>query len=157
VDEERRNDGVEPEPQGSVSGGSGPVMTTTTGMSPKDENTWSALAHLSVFVNLLTGFFGPVAALIIWFIYRDRSERVAFHALQSALYQAAWAVVLAIGWTVTALLMVIIIGFLLIPVMIVLSVVPFAHMAYAAYRVNQGVDYRYPLVADLVSGSRRIG
>jgi hypothetical protein len=133
------------------------VITTTAGMSPRDENTWSALAHLSVFVNLLTDFFGPVAALIIWFIYRDRSERVAFHALQSALYQAVWAVILAIGWTVTALLMVIIIGFLLIPVMIVLSVVPFAHMAYAAHKVNQGVDYRYPFVADLVGGSRRIG
>jgi hypothetical protein len=126
-------------------------------MSPRDENTWSSLAHLSVFVNLLTGFFGPVAALIIWFIYRDRSERIAFHALQSALYQAVWAVILAIGWTVTALLMVIIIGFLLIPVMLVLSVVPFVHMAYAAYKVNQGVDYRYPFVSDLVSGSRRIG
>jgi uncharacterized protein len=133
------------------------MITTTAAMSPRDENTWSALAHLSVFVNLLTGFFGPVAALIIWFIYRDRSERVAFHALQSALYQAVWAVILAIGWTVTTLLMVIIIGFLLIPVMIVLSVVPFAHMAYAAYKVNQGVDYRYPFVADLVSGSRRSG
>jgi hypothetical protein len=77
--------------------------------------------------------------------------------LQSALYQAVWAVILAIGWTVTTLLMVIIIGFLLIPVMIVLSVVPFAHMAYAAYKVNQGVDYRYPFVADLLSGSRRSG
>ena len=63
--------------------------------------------------------------------------------------------ILAIGWTVTALLTVIIIGFLFIPVMIVLSVVPFVHMAYAAYKVNQGVDYRYPLVADLIGGSRR--
>jgi uncharacterized protein len=50
---------------------------------------------------------------------------------------------------------VIIIGLLLIPVMIVLSVVPFVHMAYAAYKVNQGVDYRYPFVADLIGGSRR--
>jgi len=157
VDEERRNYGAEPEPQRSGSGGSDPVITTTTGMSPRDENTWSALAHLSVFINLLTGFFGPVAALIIWFIYRDHSERIAFHALQSALYQAVWALILAIGWTVTALLMVIIIGFLLIPVMLVLSVVPFVHMAYAAYKVNQGVDYRYPFVADLVGGSRRSG
>ena len=157
MDEERRNYGVEPEPQGSGSGGSGPVIITTTGMSPRDENTWSALAHLSVFVNLLTGFFGPVAALIIWFIYRDRSERVAFHALQSALYQAAWAVILAIGWTLTGLLTLIIIGFLLIPVMIVLSAVPFVHMAYAAYKVNQGVDYRYPFVADVIGGSRRSG
>jgi uncharacterized membrane protein len=96
-----------------------------------------------------------VVALIIWFLYRDRSEKVSFHALQSALYQLAWAVVLAVGWTITALLTVIIVGLLLIPVMIVLSVMPFVHMAYAAYKVNQGVDYRYPLVSDLIEGSRR--
>ena len=157
MSEERRNYGGEPEPQGSESGRSGLGMTTTTGMSPRDENTWSVLAHLSVFVNLLTGFLGPVVALIIWFVYRDRSERVSFHALQSALYQLAWAVILAVGWTITAFLTVIIIGLLLIPVMIVLSVVPFVHMAYAAYKVNQGVDYRYPLVADLIGGSSRSG
>jgi hypothetical protein len=46
-------------------------------------------------------------------------------------------VILAIGWTITGLLTVIIVGLLLIPVMIVLSVVPFVHMAYAAYKVNQ--------------------
>ncbi len=151
MEEERRNYGVEPEPGGS-GGGSGPGMTTTTGMSPRDENTWSVLAHLSILVNLLTGFLGPVAAMAIWFVYRNRSERVAFHALQSALYQVAWAAILAIGWTITALLMVVVIGFLLVPVMIVLSVAPFFHMAYAAYKVNQGVDYRYPLVADLIGG-----
>ena len=55
------------------------------------------------------------------------------------------------------LLMVVLVGFLLVPVMIVISVVPFFHMSYAAYRVYQGFDYRYPLVADLVDGSRRIG
>jgi uncharacterized protein len=98
---------------------------------------------------------GPVAALIIWFVYRDRSERVSFHAPQSALYQLAWAVILAIGWTITSLLTVIIVGLLLIPVMIVLSVVPFVHMAYAAYKVDQGVDYRYPFVADLIGDGRR--
>ncbi len=156
MDEERRNYGAEPEPRGS-GGGSAPRLTTTTGMSSRDENTWSVLAHLSVFVNLLTGFFGPVVALIIWFVYRDRSERIAFHAVQSALYQAAWAVILAIGWTVTGLLMMVIVGFLLLPVMILLSFVPFVHMAYAAYKVNQGVDYRYPFVADLVGGGRRSG
>jgi uncharacterized protein len=155
LSEERRNYGVEPEPRGS-GGGSGPGMTTT-GMSPRDENTWSVLAHLSVFVNLITGFLGPVVALIIWFVYRDRSERVSFHALQSALYQLGWAVILAVGWTITALLTVIIVGLLLIPVMIVLSVAPFVHMAYAAHKVNQGVDYRYPLVADLIGGNRRRG
>src|ERR671911_315076 len=118
------------------------------------ERTWSVLSHLSMFLNLFTGFLGPVAALIIWLLYKDRSQKVAFHALQSMWYQIGWLVILAVGWTITAFLTFVLIGILLIPVMIVVSVVPFVHAAYAAYRVNQGVDYRYPLVADMIDGNR---
>ena len=90
MSEEQRNYGVEPDPEGSGSGGLGPGGTlSTTTMNPKDENTWSVLAHLSVFLNLFTGFLGPVAALVIWLMYRDRSPRVSFHALQSLWYQVA--------------------------------------------------------------------
>jgi uncharacterized protein len=123
-----------------------------TAMSTRDARTWSVLAHLSMFLNLLTGFLGPVAALIIWLVYRDRSQTVAFHALQSMWYQVGWLVILAAGWTITALLTIVLIGFLLIPVMAIVSVVPFAHAAYAAYRVSQGEDYRYPFAADLLEG-----
>ena len=121
-------------------------------MSAQDERTWSMLAHLSMFLNLVTGFLGPVAALVIWLVYRDRSRRVAFHALQSMWYQIGWLVILAVGWILTTLLMVVLIGFVLIPVMAIVSVVPFAHAGYAAYRVNKGEDFRYPIAADFVEG-----
>jgi uncharacterized protein len=156
VTEDRDNYGVESGP-GRPGGVSGPGGPTTTMMGSRDEETWSALAHLSVFLNLFTGFLGPVGALVIWLMYKDRSPRVAFHALQSLWYQVAWMVILAVGWTVTTFLMVVLVGFLLIPVMIVASLVPFAHMAYAAYKVNQGVDYRYPWIGDLVGGNRNAG
>jgi uncharacterized protein len=154
VSEEQRNHGMEPEPEGSGPGGSGPGKGPATATSPKDVNTWSVLAHLSVFLNLLTGFLGPVGALVIWLMYKDRSPRVSFHALQSLWYQVAWMVILTVGWVVAGLLTVVLIGFLLFPVMILLTVVPFVHMGYAAYKVSQGVDYRYPFVADMVDGSR---
>ena len=155
MSEEQRNYGVEPEPEGPGSGGSGPGggLRTTT-MSPKDENTWSVLAHLSVYLNVVTGFLGPVAALLIWLVYRDRSPRVSFHALQSLWYQLAWMVLLVVGWTVAGVLTVVLIGFLLFPVMIVATLVPFVHMGYAAYKISQGVDYRYPLVADMIDKNR---
>ena len=54
-------------------------------------------------------------------------------------------------------LTVILLGFLLFPVMIVLTVVPFIHMGYAAYKVSQGIDYRYPWVADLLERESRPG
>ena len=63
-------------------------------------------------------------------------------------------VILAIGWTVAGILTVVLIGFLLFPVMIVATLVPFVHMGYAAYKVSQGVDYRYPFVADLIDENR---
>lgn len=118
-------------------------------MSAQVERTWSVLAHLSMFLNLFTGFLGPVAALIIWLVYRDRSQKVAFHALQSMWYQIAWLVILAAGWTLTGLLTIMIIGFVLIPVMAIVSVVPFVHAGYAAYKVGQGEDYRYPFASDV--------
>lgn len=157
MSEERRNYGME-SPEGASSRDSrlgGP--SAKIGMSPSDENTWSVLAHLSIFLNLLTGFLGPVAALVIWLVYKDRSPQVSFHALQSLWYQVAWLVILTVGWTVSSFLTVILIGFLLLPLMLVLTVVPFIHAGYAAYKVNQGIDYRYLWVADMVDSNRGIG
>ena len=126
-----------------------------SGMSAQDERTWSMLAHLSVLLSLITGIGGPIAALVIWLVYKDKSQRVAFHALQSLWYQVAWAVILFVGWSITFLLMFVLIGFLLAPVMAIASLVPFVHMCYAAYKVYQGVDYRYPVIADMVDSGRR--
>src|SRR5215211_2156370 len=120
-----------------------------TAMDTREERTWSVLAHLSMFLNLFTGLLGPVAALVIWLIYQDRSPKVAFHALQSMWYQVAWIVILGVGWTVTGLLTVVVVG-LLIPVMIIVTVVPFVHAGYAAYRVSKGEDYRYAFIANLI-------
>ncbi len=122
----------------------------TSAMSAQDERTWSALAHLSIFLNLVTGFLGPVAALVVWLVYRDRSSKVAFQALQSMWYQVAWLVVLVAGWTVTGILTIVLIGFLLMPAMALISVVPFVHGAYAAYRVKRDGEYRYPSIADMI-------
>ena len=131
-------------------------IRTGVRMSAEDEQAWSMIAHLSVLLNLITGLGGPVAALIIWLVYKDRSQRVAFHALQSLWYQIAWLVVLAVGWSITFGLMFVLIGFLLIPLMLLVSLVPFIHQCYAAYKVYQGVDYRYPIIADVIDGGRRI-
>jgi uncharacterized protein len=125
------------------------------GMSAQDERTWSMIAHLSVLLSLVTGIGGPIAALVIWLVYKDRSQRVAFHAIQSLWYQVAWAVILFVGWSITFILMFVLIGFLLVPVMAIASLVPFVHQCYAAYKVYQGVDYRYPIIADMVEGGRR--
>lgn len=130
-------------------------IPTGGGMSAQDERTWSMLSHLSVLLSLVTGIGGPIAALVIWLVYKDRSQRVAFHALQSLWYQVAWIVILSVGWMLTGILSLIFIGLLLIPVMLIATIVPIVHQCYAAYKVNQGVDYRYPIIADMIDRERR--
>jgi uncharacterized Tic20 family protein len=112
-------------------------------MSLESERTWSALAHLSTFLNLFTGFLGPVAAFVIWLVYKDDSPRVARHALRSVVYQVAWLSAIFIGWTVTLALMAILVGFLLVPVMAVVTLAPFVQACYEAYMVYRGGGRRY--------------
>ncbi len=131
-------------------GTGGPAGST---MSPQDERTWSIVAHLSVLAGLV-GLM-PLGALIVWLVYKDRSPRVGFHALQALWYQIAWLVILVVGWFVTFVLSFVLIGLVLIPVMMLASLVPFIHGCYAAYKVSQGVDYRYPYIADRIDGGAR--
>ena len=55
---------------------------TPARLSPSEERMWAMLAHLSVLINLVTGAFGPIVALIIYLVYKDRSRYVAYQSLQ---------------------------------------------------------------------------
>ncbi|MDP8949329.1 MAG: DUF4870 domain-containing protein [Actinomycetota bacterium] len=114
-------------------------------MSAREERTWSAVAHLSTFLNIFTGFLGPVAAFIIWLVHRDKSPTVAHHALRSVFYQVAWLVAIVVGWTVTGVLMAVLIGFLLVPVMLLVTLAPFVQASYEAYMAYLGGGRRYYL------------
>jgi uncharacterized protein len=121
-------------------------------MSAQDEQTWSVLAHLSVLLALVS--LMPFGALLIWLIYKDRSEKVRFHALQALWYQIAWVVILVAYAFISLLLTILLVGFFMFFLLPVLAVIPVVHGCYAAYRVNQGVDYRYPFIADKIEGPR---
>jgi uncharacterized Tic20 family protein len=126
-------------------------------MSPQDERTWSVLSHLSVLL-LLIGLM-PFGALLIWLIYKDRSEKVRFHALQALWYQIAWVVILVVYSIIAVFLSIVTLGIaaiLLVPLAFVIGVVPIIHGCYAAYQVSQGVEYRYPYIADRIEGPRRV-
>jgi uncharacterized protein len=148
--QEEQNYGRPPEPGDATGGPVGEGAGGRDTMTPQDERTWSVLAHLSVLAGLV-GLM-PLGALVIWLVYKDRSPRVGFHALQALWYQIAWLLILVVGWSVTFVLSFVLIGLLFIPVMLIASLIPFIHGCYAAYKVNEGVDYRYPFVADRIDG-----
>ena len=105
-------------------------------MAPGDERTWGMLAHLSTLLNLVTGFGGPIAALIIYLVYKDRSRFVAYHALQAMIFQLIWwfggGVLIGLMWAIVGALSAILIGIVLIPVAACLYPVPGANAGWCA-------------------------
>jgi len=99
----------------------------------KNERTWAVLTHLTTFINTFTGFLGPVAAFVIWLANRKSSPIVASHAMRSVVYQVVWLTVIAAGWAITTALTAILIGYLLWPVMLLITIAPFIHASVAAY------------------------
>jgi uncharacterized Tic20 family protein len=146
----------EPNLGGEQERASGGRTGTSAGtMSAQDERTWSMIAHLSVLAELV-GLM-PFGALIVWLLYKDRSQKVRFHALQALWYQIAWIVIFVVYAFVTVILSIVTLGIaaiLLVPLGFVLAIVPLVHGCYAAYKVNQGVEYRYPYIADRIEGPR---
>ena len=141
MDRETANYGVQREYGSWVA----PYPPAGGAMRSRDERTWSALAHLSTFLNIFTGFLGPVAAFIIWMAHRDKSSTVAHHALRSVFYQVAWLVAIVVGWTIAGVLMAVLIGFLLVPVMVFVTLAPFVQASYEAYMAYQGAGRHYYL------------
>lgn len=115
------------------------------------------LAHLSILLNLVTGVLGPVAAIIIYMIYQNRSRYVAYQAMQSFLLQLiTWVgggVLIAITWIVTSALMMVLVGFILLPIACLVSLVPLAAVVYGVIggvQCSQGQDFKYWLIGDWV-------
>jgi uncharacterized Tic20 family protein len=133
-------------------------------LGPGDERTWGLLAHLSVLLNLFTGFAGPIASFVIYLVYKDRSRYVAYHALQSTIFQLLWwfggGVLIGLMWAVVGVLSALLIGIVLIPfallATLILAMLPLGALIYGVIggiQVNQGQDFKYWLVGDWVRGT----
>ncbi len=137
--------------------GSVPPNTPPAPISPNEERTWAMLAHLSVLLNLVTGFLGGIAAIIIYFAYKDRSRLVAYHAMQAFIFQT-------ITWLGAGLLSGLFIGIgsafaifiipllCLLPGFLFLLLIPVSliYGVIGGVKVNNGEDFRYWQVGDWV-------
>jgi len=128
-------------------------------LSPSDERTWAMLAHLSVLLNLVTGFLGVAAALVIYLVYKDRSRYVAYQSMQAFLFQLIfWAgggLLIGIMWAVVGALSAVLIGLLFILPAVLLTFVfllmPLMALGYGvvgAVRSANGEDFRYLWIGD---------
>lgn len=111
-----------------------------------DERLWAMLGHLSALTGLLTGGIGNIVGpLIVWQVKKDSLPFAASEAKEALNFNISWLIwSLALG-LVTAVLMLVFIGVLLIPVLILLGVAWLVLTIIAGLKANEGKAYRYPL------------
>jgi len=112
-------------------------------LGPSEERTWGMLAHLSALIGLFIGFsfLGP---LIIYLIYRDRSQYVRRQSAEALNFNLT----ILIALLVSLALIIILIGFVLMAVVAVFWLV---EVIIASLAANDGREHRYPLTIRFVS------
>lgn len=102
-------------------------------MTSNDERLFSMLIYLSSF---FTTFVGP---LVLWLIKKDESELVDFHGRQYLNFLISYT----IYGVVSAILMIVLIGFILI---FVVSIAGLIFTIIAAVKAYDGERYEIPFI-----------
>jgi hypothetical protein len=117
-------------------------QTGQSQLSPSDERTWGMLAHLSALLAAFVAlaFLGP---LLVMLIQGPKSDFVRRQSVEALNFQ----ITTYIAAIVSAILIVVLIGLILLPIVgiawLVLTIM-------AGLAANKGEDYRYPINIRLV-------
>ena len=119
------------------------------------DRTWDVLSHLAAIVFLLGVPFGNILGpLVVWLIKRSDSPSVDAHGKEALNFQISLTLYLMVAVGVTVGLMLVLIGFLLLPLLIIAAiVVPVLDLILiiiAAVKASNGEFYRYPLTLRLI-------
>lgn len=113
-------------------------------LSPAEEKNWSLLVHIGGAVLTLTGLaLSILPSLVAFVLLKDRGPFVRAHTAAALNFQITAVIAYAVGALTTILL----IGFVIIFVVWLLSII-FSIMAAVA--ANKGEYYRYPLAITFV-------
>ena len=115
-----------------------PTQMNDVTASSEDRNL-AMLTHLS---GILLGFIVP---LIIWLTNKDKTDKAWLNS--QAMEALNFQITIAIAYVAGSVLMAVLIGFLIIPVVILVNLV---FCILAGLKANEGVAYRYPFALRLI-------
>jgi uncharacterized Tic20 family protein len=106
-------------------------------LTPAQDRQWAMLSQFG-------GIFGFIPPLIIWLIFRDRGRLTDQEAKESLNFQISVAIFVLGFYILGTILSFIVIGLLLFPVAVAISIAGVVFAIVAGIKVNGGGSYRYP-------------
>jgi uncharacterized Tic20 family protein len=115
-----------------------PAARPPVALEARDARNWAMGAHLSGLTGLFIPFGNAIGPLVVWLIKRDESALVDREGKEALNFQIS----MTIYAMISALMIFVLIGILLLPVVGILDVV---FTIVAAVKTSNGEQYRYPL------------
>ena len=109
----------------------------------QDEKTFGMLAHLAALAGFIIPFGNIIGPLVIWLIKKDQSAWVDKQGKESLNFQIS----ITIYAIISGILTLVLIGALLL---IAVGIFSLVMIIIASIKVNDGLDFQYPLCIRLL-------
>jgi uncharacterized protein len=109
-----------------------------------EERQWAMFSHLSALVGLVIPFGSIIGPLVMWLIKKDTMAFVNDQGREALNFNITVLIAAIVCW----ILCFVLIGFLLLPALVIFWLV---FVIIGTIKANEGVAYRYPLTLRLVS------
>ena len=106
--------------------------------------------HMSALAGFVVPFGNLIGPLIVWQMKRNEFPTIDEHGKESLNFQLSVLIYLLAGGVAAFVLSFLCIGFLLVPVLLVIGVAGLVFAVIGGIKANEGVLYRYPLTLRLI-------
>lgn len=124
-----------------------PQSPTPVAPAPADPQAearqWAMFAHLAALIGVIIPFGNVLGPLVVWLVKKDQIPAVNDQGKEALNFQIS----MTIYMIVSAILMAVFIGFLLLPAVALTDLI---FVIIAAIAANEGKMYRYPLTIRLI-------
>lgn len=109
-------------------------------MLTQEEKQWAMFAHIG------SAVFGIIGALIVYFMKKDESKFIAYHATQALYLQCGIAALVLISIVLFAITLGLA-GIILFPLVMLVSIGALVFHIIGAIKANEGEWYKLPVVS----------
>jgi len=108
------------------------------------------LCHLSALAGFVIPFGNILGPLLVWQVKKHEIPSVEVHGKAALNFQLSVLVAMVVSVTAAVLLSFFCVGFLLIPVVMLIGLAGLIFAIIAGIKANNGEDYKYPFSLELV-------
>jgi uncharacterized protein len=127
-----------------------PPAIPAPGSSESQARTWNMLCHLSALAGFIIPFGNILGPLLVWQIKKNEIPSTNVHGKAALNFQITVVIALLVGAALAVVLSFFCVGFLLIPVVMLIGLAGLIFAIIAGIKANNGEDYKYPFSLELV-------